>query len=92
MQLARKISLCLIAVLIGILPIGVAAIGSISHTALATEREIHLSRHLAIQLASLTSPDSDPRHPADWPRVWAAALDRELGEYLLQLSVNANYS
>ena len=88
MQLVRRNSLCLIAVLIGVLLNGVATLGCIPHTAVAIEHEVYLSRHFAVRLASLTSPDPDPRHPADWPRVWAAALDRELGEYLSQLSVD----
>jgi len=55
MQLARKISLCLVSVPIGVLLIGVAAIGSIPHTALAIEHEMYLSRYFAVRLASLTS-------------------------------------
>lgn len=90
MQLVRRSSLCLIAVLIGALLIGVATLGSIPRTALAIEREIYLRRHFAVRLVSLTSPDPDPRYPADWPRVWVAALDREFGEYLSILSVIAD--
>jgi hypothetical protein len=88
MQFARKTSLCLAAMLIGVILNGVATLGSIPHTAVAIEHEMYLSRQFAVRLASFTSPDPDPRHLADWPRVWAAALDRGFGEYLSILSVD----
>jgi hypothetical protein len=91
MQLARTNNLYVV-VLIGVILIGVATLGSIPHTAVGIEHEVYLSRHVAVRLASLTSPDPDPRHPADWPRVWAASLDREVGEYLSQLAVVINDS
>jgi hypothetical protein len=92
MQLGRANSLYLVVVLIGILLIGAATLRNIPHTMLAIEQEIYLRRHFAIRLASLTSPDPDPRHPADWPRVWAASLDRELGDYLLSYRWTTDYS
>src|SRR6266567_2397787 len=98
MRRSRMNYLCIAAALIGMLLIGAARAVSIAHTAWAAEGDADLSRLLAVRLASLTSPDPDPRRPASSLRVWAMALDRTLAEYLPatpadnQLLVDATWS
>ena len=88
MRLARTNTLEVVIVLIAMSLTGVAASVSIPNTGLTTECEMRLRYWLVVQLASVTSPDPDPRHPVDWLRVSATSLDRGLSAYVPMLSAD----
>jgi hypothetical protein len=83
MQLDRTYYYCVITVLFVMLLIGVTKMVSLPPMEATTTNETRLTRHVAVRLASFTSPDPDPRHPTDWLRVSTESLDRTLGEVLL---------